>query len=154
MRPQRKRIRFNKTSFDISFTMGTNSMYTPLIFQSWKVHNFVFSNLYPFPIKIRISSESKTISLEQDYPFKVKYGFFLIMELVITFLFAFGCTSILLVLQLFLPSTARMKPFEVVMCICLVSVNVLEWGTYLWMLRAPEFFPAMNQLLKLEQKRN
>lgn len=133
--------------------MGSNSMLTPLIIQSLNLHNSIFSKMYPFPLKIRINSQSQ-IQFTMDNPYKAKYGFFVFMEVVISFLFAFCCSVLLMLGQKFLPPGERMRSFEVVMCICLCSMNMLEWGTYVWMVKETEFFPAVNQLMEMDQQRN
>ncbi len=128
--------------------MGRNTVATPLVATSLKLHNFIFGQGYAYPLDITI--QHSKVSVKVDNVFQLKYIPFFTALILFTFLIGFNSCLFVLSLKLFRPKT----PISVVAIIFSVlfgSCSFVEWASYIVYSRAKEIEVLLNQLFDIER---
>lgn len=125
-----------------------NSIATPRITQALELYEVIFTEHFPYPLKIQITNGRITMKI--DYCLQRKYiPFFVIQIFFILFLGLGSCLFVLL--QKWLGTILQIDTVAVVMCLFLGFGAILGHILHLLYFFLPEFEIMLNQLFVLEQ---
>lgn len=126
-----------------------NAVASPLMEVAFKLHDYIFNTLYPYPLSVKITNGKAAIKI--DKTLQSKYIPCILLSVFIIAILVPGSCIFLLLVKLFQPNATNFGVVEVVRFIVIGSCTIYQIKAVILYYNSTEIETATNQIFFIEQ---